>query len=113
MSSLRSSDVGRLVSVAGTVVRCGSVLMRESSREYECSRCRYKFMQHAPIDQKGVFPLPTRCPSSREKPCLSTNFRPVEGTASCTDYQEIKVQDQVQLLAVGSIPRNVLVVCRR
>lgn len=110
VSSLRSSDVGRLVCVAGTVVRCGSVLMRESSRDYECTRCHYKFPLHAPIDQKGVFPLPARCPSSRDKPCPGTNFRVVDGTAKCTDYQEIKVQDQVQLLAVGCIPRNVLVV---
>eukprot|EP01043_Picozoa_sp_COSAG02_P020923 COSAG02_NODE_1047_length_14982_cov_4.007929_4_plen_513_part_00 len=110
VSSLRSSDVGRLVCVAGTVVRCGSVLMRESSREYECTRCGYKFPLRAPIDQKGVFPLPTRCPSSRDKPCPSGNFRVVDGSAKCTDYQEIKVQDQVQLLAVGCIPRNVLVV---
>lgn len=110
VSSLRSSDVGRLVCVAGTVVRCGSVLMRESSREYECTRCGYKFPLQAPIDQKGVFPLPARCPSSRDKPCPSGNFRVVDGSAKCTDYQEIKLQDQVQLLAVGCIPRNVLVV---
>jgi DNA helicase MCM9 len=110
VSSLRSSDIGRLVSVAGTVVRCGTVLMRESSREFECTRCHYKFVVEAPVDQKGVFPPPTRCLSTREKPCLSSSFKAVEGAAKCTDYQEIKVQDQIQKLAVGSIPRNLLVV---
>lgn len=84
--------------------------MRESSRDFECSRCHYKFTLNAPIDQKGVFPLPTRCMSSKEKPCVSTNFKLVDGSAKCTDYQEIKVQDQIQKLAVGSIPRNLLVV---
>jgi DNA helicase MCM9 len=92
------------------VVRCGSILMRESSREYECSRCHHKFEVFAAVDQKGLMSAPTRCPSSHEGPCPSTKFRCVEGSTKCTDYQEIKIQDQVQKLAVGSIPRNLLVI---
>lgn len=28
----------------------------------------------------------------------------------CTDYQEMKIQEQVQTLTVGSIPRSIVVV---
>jgi DNA helicase MCM9 len=34
----------------------------------------------------------------------------VEGSRECIDYQEIKIQEQVQSLTVGSIPRSIVVV---
>lgn len=34
----------------------------------------------------------------------------VEDSRECIDYQEIKIQEQVQSLTVGSIPRSIVVV---
>ena len=53
----------------------------------------------------------TVCPSSAKKaPCKSTSFTYVEDSRECIDYQEIKIQEQVQSLTVGSIPRSIVVV---
>ena len=41
--------------------------------------------------------------------CYSLQFKASEPT-SCRDYQEIKIQEQVQKLAVGTIPRSMWVV---
>lgn len=50
------------------------------------------------------------CPSNKKPPCKSAAFVYVEDTRQCIDYQEIKIQEQVQSLTVGSIPRSIVVV---
>eukprot|EP00281_Chroomonas_sp_CCMP1168_P034821 CAMPEP_0206243994 /NCGR_PEP_ID=MMETSP0047_2-20121206/17908_1 /ASSEMBLY_ACC=CAM_ASM_000192 /TAXON_ID=195065 /ORGANISM="Chroomonas mesostigmatica_cf, Strain CCMP1168" /LENGTH=655 /DNA_ID=CAMNT_0053669159 /DNA_START=13 /DNA_END=1977 /DNA_ORIENTATION=+ len=111
VSSLRSNDVGRLISVAGTVIRAGLIKMLEAERTYECAKCKHEFKVFADTSmQQNMLNPPTSCPSVRIKPCKSTVFNIVEGSRVCTDYQEIKIQEQIQSLEVGSIPRNILVV---
>ena len=46
------------------------------------------------------------------KPCQGTHFSAVEGTIVCHDYQEIKIQENVQMLGVGSVPRSIPVVLK-
>ena len=61
-------------------------------------------MLTAPLD----FTLQTLCPNPKK--CKSSNFVYVEDSRECIDYQEIKIQEQVQSLTVGSIPRSIVVV---
>nr|CAB3467494.1 unnamed protein product [Digitaria exilis] len=42
--------------------------------------------------------------------CASSSFQVVEDSIICHDYQEIKIQENVQLLGVGSIPRSMPVI---
>lgn len=41
--------------------------------------------------------------------CKSTNLREVEGSRRCVDYQEIKLQDHIDRLEVGRVPRSITV----
>ncbi len=41
--------------------------------------------------------------------CGGKSFNKVEGSEVCKDYQEIKIQEQVQHLGIGSMPRGILV----
>ncbi|EME32154.1 minichromosome maintenance family (MCM) [Galdieria sulphuraria] len=108
VSSLRSSDVGHLISFRGTVIRTGSVLMRELQKTYQCSKCKHRFIVYSDITRGGKFELPTFCPSpSLEEPCRSNSYQFLEDTRS-TDYQEIKIQERVQTLDLGSIPRSIV-----
>eukprot|EP00871_Galdieria_phlegrea_P005924 jgi/Galph1/819/GphlegSOOS_G5461.1 len=108
VSSLRSSDIGHLISFRGTVIRTGSVLMRETQRTYQCTKCKHRFIVHSDITRGGRFELPTICPSaSLEEPCRSTAFQLLDDTRS-TDYQEIKIQERVQSLDLGSVPRSIV-----
>ncbi|XP_026174528.1 DNA helicase MCM9 isoform X3 [Mastacembelus armatus] len=107
----RSRDVGHFLSVTGTVIRTSVVKVLEYERDYMCSKCRHVFMVQAEFDQFYTFVPPVACPNpdgcnSFKFSCLSKGSEPV----ACRDYQEIRIQEQVQRLSVGSIPRSMVVV---
>lgn len=117
VSQIRSDDYGQFVQVSGTTIRTGKVKMLELEKEYRCSykRCGYTFRVMADLEQGGVVEMPKRCPSGEfmptgQKKCKSTRFEEVDGSCVCSDYQEIRIQEQSKNLGVGSIPRQISVV---
>lgn len=107
----RSIDIGLLVAVRGTVIRTGPVKMLEWKRSYRCTRCKHEFEMEANIENSNPFPSPTMCPSGLDPPCNSHSFLAIsQGKIECKDYQEIKIQEQVHQLGVGSIPRSIAVI---
>ncbi|XP_063007144.1 DNA helicase MCM9 isoform X2 [Melospiza melodia melodia] len=108
----KSKDVGHFLSVTGTVIRTSSVKVLEFERSYICNKCKHVFAVRADFEQYYAFCRPAAC--LNEEGCNSTKFMCLSGTASsptcCRDYQEIKIQEQVQRLSVGSIPRCMVVV---
>ncbi|XP_068564709.1 DNA helicase MCM9 isoform X4 [Cebidichthys violaceus] len=107
----RSRDVGHFLSVTGTVIRTSVAKVLEYERDYMCAKCRHVFTVQADFDQFYIFVPPVACPNpdgcnSFKFSCLSGGSEP----AACRDFQEIKIQEQVQRLSVGSIPRSMLVV---
>ncbi|KAJ0395305.1 hypothetical protein P43SY_003203 [Pythium insidiosum] len=115
ISTIRSSDVTRLIQVAGTVVRTGLIKMQEAAREYVCSnaRCQYRFLVQSDLEQGNILDVPRVCPggsAANGKPCRSTQFEIVDNSRCVSDHQVIKIQEQVSKLGVGSIPRSILVV---
>ncbi|XP_026196431.1 DNA helicase MCM9 isoform X2 [Anabas testudineus] len=106
----RSRDVGHFLSVTGTVIRSSVAKVLEYERDYMCAKCRHVFTVQADFDQFYTFIPPVTCPNpdscnSYKFSCLSGGSEP----AVCKDYQEIKIQEQVQRLSVGSIPRSMVV----
>ncbi|XP_074394014.1 DNA helicase MCM9 isoform X2 [Zonotrichia albicollis] len=108
----KSKDVGHFLSVTGTVIRTSSVKVLEFERSYICNKCKHVFAVRADFEQYYAFCRPAAC--LNEEGCNSTKFTCLSGTTSsptcCRDYQEIKIQEQVQRLSVGSIPRCMVVV---
>ncbi|XP_056343442.1 DNA helicase MCM9 [Oenanthe melanoleuca] len=108
----KSKDVGHFLSVTGTVIRTSSVKVLEFERSYICNKCKHVFVVKADFEQYYAFCRPAAC--LNEEGCSSTKFMCLSGTTSsptcCRDYQEIKIQEQVQRLSVGSIPRCMVVV---
>ncbi|KAI1240985.1 DNA helicase MCM9, partial [Lamprotornis superbus] len=108
----KSKDVGHFLSVTGTVIRTSSVKVLEFERSYICNKCKHVFVVKADFEQYYAFCRPVAC--LNEEGCNSTKFMCLSGTTSsptcCRDYQEIKIQEQVQRLSVGSIPRCMVVV---
>ena len=134
-SDIRSSDAYHLLQFTGTIVRTGSVRILELTKRYECqnSKCRYNFIVRADPEQDNLIPQPRICPSgklqSRQlladaqsegnvhagekvKKCTSTDLREVEGSKYCVDYQEIKLQDQLERLPIGAVPKTTTIVLR-
>ncbi|NXC50168.1 MCM9 helicase, partial [Penelope pileata] len=108
----KTRDVGHFLSVTGTVIRTSLVKVLEFERSYICNKCKHVFVVKADFEQYYAFCRPSAC--LNEEGCNSTKFTCLSGTASsptsCRDYQEIKIQEQVQRLSVGSIPRCMVVV---
>uniref|UniRef100_A0A8C3P9S3 DNA helicase MCM9 n=1 Tax=Chrysemys picta bellii TaxID=8478 RepID=A0A8C3P9S3_CHRPI len=108
----KTRDVGHFLSVTGTVIRTSLVKVLEFERDYMCNKCKHVFVVKADFEQYYAFFRPSTCPN--EEGCNSSKFTCLSGTSSvptsCRDYQEIKIQEQVQRLSVGSIPRSMVVV---
>uniref|UniRef100_A0A8C0GR58 DNA helicase MCM9 n=1 Tax=Chelonoidis abingdonii TaxID=106734 RepID=A0A8C0GR58_CHEAB len=108
----KTRDVGHFLSVTGTVIRTILVKVLEFERDYMCNKCKHVFVVKADFEQYYAFFRPSTCPN--EEGCNSSKFTCLSGTSSvptsCRDYQEIKIQEQVQRLSVGSIPRSMVVV---
>ncbi|XP_042611876.1 DNA helicase MCM9-like [Cyprinus carpio] len=108
----KARDVGHFLSVTGTVIRTSVTKVLEFERDYMCNKCRHVFSVQASFEQFYTFTPPTSCPS--EDGCNSFKFTCLSGSdappAACKDYQEIKIQEQVQKLSVGSIPRSMLII---
>ncbi|XP_074540908.1 DNA helicase MCM9 [Halichoeres trimaculatus] len=107
----RTRDVGHFLSVTGTVIRTSVAKVLEYERDYMCNKCRHVFTIQAAFDQHYTFVPPVSCPNpdacnSFKFTCLSDGSE----LSACRDYQEIKIQEQVQRLSVGSIPRSMAVV---
>ena len=56
----RSCDVGKLLSISGTVIRTTTVKMLECEREFVCTRCKHSFTVEADFEQYYLLPRPTR-----------------------------------------------------
>lgn len=103
VSALRAGDVGPIVQVGGTVVRTGSVKMLELCRVYQCCGCSEEFRAFADRERGNLLEKPQGCPK-----CSSRKIAEI-AKENC-DYQELRVQEHVDQLAIGSVPRSVTVV---
>ncbi|XP_068637055.1 probable DNA helicase MCM9 isoform X2 [Aristolochia californica] len=112
IGSVRVKHRGILLTLKGTVIRSGGIKMIEGEREYECKKCKHLFKVYPEIETGNAIRLPASCPSKRDKTCEGTRFQFVEGSIVCHDYQEIKIQENTQVLGVGSIPRSIPVVLK-
>ncbi|XP_070306008.1 DNA helicase MCM9 isoform X8 [Odocoileus virginianus] len=107
----KTKDVGHFLSVTGTVIRTSLVKILEFERDYICNKCKHGFVIQADFEQYYTFFRPSSCPSLEN--CDSSKFTCLSDLSSptrCRDYQEIKIQEQVQRLSVGSIPRSMQVI---
>ncbi|OAE19975.1 hypothetical protein AXG93_1520s1490 [Marchantia polymorpha subsp. ruderalis] len=110
ISQIRVKDLGHLLTIHGTVIRSGAVKMLQGERTYRCTKCKHSFQVFSDLEMGNSFPLPSSCPSQRTDPCGGQKFVHVEDSEKCHDYQEIKVQESMQALGVGSVPRSIVVV---
>ncbi|XP_077994349.1 uncharacterized protein LOC144448073 [Glandiceps talaboti] len=108
----KTSDISKFLSITGTVIRTTSVKLLEFEKEFICGKCKHVFTVQADFEQYYKECRPVQCPNPEQ--CNSFKFTCLSDSGSaptcCRDYQEIKLQEQVQKLAVGTIPRSMWVV---
>lgn len=72
VSSIRSADVNKFISVPGTVIKTGAVKMLEYEKEYICKSCKNKFRVKADKEQMNIIEKPRQCPTND---CRSKSFK--------------------------------------
>jgi DNA replicative helicase MCM subunit Mcm2 (Cdc46/Mcm family) len=97
VSSIRATDIGRFVQVPGTVIRAAGSRVLEAERQYQCTaaRCGFVFTVRSTVEANHTAELPTVCQAPGGS-CKGKSFKVVEGSVVRTDYQEIKIQEQVR-----------------
>ena len=110
----KTGDVGRLVTFIGTVTRTGAMKMVVTQKLFTCNKCNAPVKQTYDRNQYNLIDKPTKCPGDRQEQCNSTKFTEVEqnqdNANDCKDYQEIRIQEQVSKLTIGTVPRSITVV---
>ncbi|XP_030478340.2 probable DNA helicase MCM9 [Cannabis sativa] len=109
---VRVKHRGILLTLKGTVIRSGAIKMYEGERWYSCQKCQHSFLVYPELETRNSVQLPSYCPMQRSKFCGGTNFKYLEGSITCHDYQEIKIQESTHVLGVGAIPRSILVILK-
>ena len=112
ISSLRSTDAGQYICISGTVIRTGVSKMLEHEREFECVKCKTRFRLFSVLGSKNIS-TPTECEGKLfGHSCTSKQFLYLEGSRVCRDYQELRLQERVSSLTMGSIPRSINIILK-
>ncbi|KAJ0177859.1 hypothetical protein K1T71_006732 [Dendrolimus kikuchii] len=107
----KNVDLGCFLKVTGTVVRVTQSKMLEYQRKYICMKCKYESIIEAEFEHRYILKAPIKC-GNTETRCRCSMFTQVNlvSREHCKDYQEIKIQEQVNKLSIGTIPGSMWVV---
>ncbi|GLI71641.1 hypothetical protein VaNZ11_016915 [Volvox africanus] len=100
---LKSSAIGKLVTLRGTVVRMTPVRPLVTQMDFVCAKCGSSTSQSF---TDGMYELPTKCTGDG---CRSRTFTPLRSSARCVDWQKIRLQELLgaDKTAEGQVPRSV------
>jgi DNA helicase MCM9 len=132
VSSIRAQDKGLFIQVTGTIIRMGLQRLVERRRWFKCAakECGHEFQLRVAIEHDHTVILPSKCPNpnpvgksrrgggrggstagSGPKFCSGKVFVSLEEREKVmSDYQEVKLQEPVSSLALGCIPRSMIVI---
>jgi DNA helicase MCM9 len=80
--------------------------MLKTIEEFICLKCGMAQTVEFDREQYNQIPKPTAC--IRDEFCNSTKFE-LKGEGNVKDYQEVKIQEQIHQLSIGTIPRSITV----
>ena len=105
----KSEDHGLLIEMTGTVIKAGQTNMLEIKKEFGCTSCGSILLLETDEEQFYMYPKTPNCP---EEGCNKPNTLKATGKVTpefCIDYQEIKLQEKIGNLTMGTIPRSIVV----
>ncbi|XP_023933953.2 DNA helicase MCM9 [Bicyclus anynana] len=98
----KNVDIGCFLKVTGTVVRVTQTKMLEYQRKYICMKCKFENLVEADFENRYILKAPTKCLNCNKSSTLTAVN--LVSREYCKDYQEIKIQEQVNKLSIGTIP---------
>lgn len=120
VAKLRVGDDGQLVRICGTITRAGPVKVVQEWRNFRCEQCGHSFGCRASAACGYDFEVPRECPGGQKQTkwdpkakrpkvskCHSKLFASLPHDETCmADFQEIRVQDDMQAMGVGVVPQS-------
>lgn len=97
-----TTDIERLVSVKGIVIRCSDLCPDMQAGLFQCSECKHEVqvqLSHWTIDE------PTRCESCSK----SHTFQLIHNDCRFGDLQRLKLQETPDLVPEGETPQSVVI----
>ena len=111
-SGLPAASAPRLASPSKVLLTCTAPLDTRARPADQCAKCSHVFNVECDFEQRNEMKMPSECPSEglTAKACGSNKFDVIPGSEICRDYQEVRIQEQVHKLTVGSIPPSITLV---
>lgn len=107
LRDIRGSDVGRLVSITGTVTRTTDVKPELIAGTFVCNECGSTVKE---VNQQFQFTKPTRCSNLECHNRTKFSFNMKE--SQFADWQRIKMQENTNEIPAGSMPRSMDIILR-
>lgn len=107
LRQLRTSHIGKLLSISGTVTRTSEIRPELSLGTFICEGCRTPVTN---IEQTFKYTEPSQCPNTT---CGNrVGWRLDIGKSTFVDWQKIKLQESSHEIPTGSMPRTMDIIVR-
>lgn len=107
LRQLRTNQIGKLLSVSGTVTRTSEVRPELSLGTFICEGCKTVVQN---VEQTFKYTEPTECPNAN---CGNrVGWRLDIGKSTFIDWQKVKLQESSHEIPTGSMPRTMDVILR-
>jgi len=107
LRQLRTSQIGKLVSVSGTVTRTSEIRPELSLGTFICEECKTPCTN---VEQTFKYTEPSQCPNPT---CGNrSGWRLDIGKSTFVDWQKVKLQESAHEIPTGSMPRTMDVILR-
>jgi DNA replicative helicase MCM subunit Mcm2 (Cdc46/Mcm family) len=100
-SCISACHNGKLVTVAGTVVRAQAMQVFQAYKLVQCTKCATAVRLQVCVSNPDAVEMPEQCP---QQGCSNSGFRPLEGASvGYTNFQEISITVRINLLCLVSL----------
>lgn len=107
LRQLRTSQIGKLLSVSGTVTRTSEIRPELSLGTFICESCKTVCSN---VEQTFRYTEPAECPNAT---CGNrTAWRLDIGKSTFVDWQKVKLQESAHEIPTGSMPRTMDIILR-
>ncbi|KAK1140031.1 MCM DNA helicase complex subunit mcm6 [Aspergillus melleus] len=107
LRQLRTSQIGKLLSVSGTVTRTSEIRPELSLGTFICEQCKTVIPD---VEQTFKYTEPSKCPNNV---CGNRfGWRLDIGKSTFVDWQKVKLQESSHEIPTGSMPRTMDVILR-
>ncbi len=104
--AIKSENVGKLISISGTVTRSSEVKPELLYGHFNCKKCG---AANTGIEQQFQFTMPFVCKTPN---CTSADYHLDVTRCTFVDSQMLKLQENADEIPSGGMPRSLDVVCR-